>query len=154
MSKWWDEYFMDIAKRTALQSHCVRLKVGAAAVRDKRIILTGLNGTPPGEDNCCEEEVWVKDESYSMGGLWETVTKDSVSHAEENLITFAAHSGISLRGCGLFLTHSPCIHCAKLIRNSGIAYVVYNELFRSNDGLEYLQQRGIPVTKFSELDYG
>jgi dCMP deaminase len=152
MSKWWDDYFMDIAKRTALQSHCVRLKVGAAAVRDKRIILTGLNGTPPGEDNCCEEEVSgtyvFHPEKLSLK------TKDSVSHAEENLITFAAQSGISLRGCGLFLTHSPCIHCAKLIRNSGIAYVVYDELFRSNDGLEYLQKRGIPVTKFSELDYG
>lgn len=141
---------MDIAVRTAEQSHCKRLQVGAVAVRDKRIILTGLNGTPPGEDNCCEDRV----ERISSGSFFDTVTKDSVSHAEENLVTFAALHGISLKGCGLFVTHSPCIQCAKLIKNSGIDYVVYRDVFRSSAGLEYLYERKVNAYLYSELILG
>jgi len=124
--------------------------VGAVAVRDKRIILTGLNGTPPGDDNCCEDETLFLD--TEQGWIKGIVTKDSVSHAEENLITFAAHNGIPLEGCGMFITHAPCIHCAKLIRNSGFDYVVYENEYRSVDGLNYLKHH-IDVKKFSEIEY-
>jgi dCMP deaminase len=131
MSKW-VEYFMDVSFRTAELSYCKRLKVGAVAVRDRRIIACGFNGMPAGQDNCCEEVIDNQ-----------TVTRPEVSHAEENLITFAARNGISLDGCQLYITHAPCIHCAKLIRNSGFDSVFYRNIYRSEDGLIYLTKNGI-----------
>ena len=149
MKNKWSDYFMDVAIRTSELSYCERLKVGAVAVRDNRILLTGFNGTPPGDDNCCEDTILVG----NMSGGFDSVlaTKNDVSHAEENLITFAARDGIKIKGCGLFITHAPCIHCSKLIRNAGFEYVVFNELYKCNTGIEYLTKNKIPVYKFSDL---
>ena len=139
----WDDYFMDLAIRTAQMSHCVRLKVGAVAVRDGRPILTGWNGTSPGEDNCCEEERYPDwyDGNDGIGGPPDKilVTKISVNHAERNLIEFAAREGISLKGCTLFITHAPCIQCAKSIRNSGIIELVYKDVYGCDAGLNHLK---------------
>lgn len=135
----WDEYFMDLAVRTAKMSYCKRLQVGAVAARDRRPILSGWNGTSPGEDNCCEEEVRFEVDDVGMGGVWETVTKLSVNHAERNLIEYAAREGISLKGCTLYITHAPCIECAKSIRNSGIIELVYKEVYRCDAGLRHLK---------------
>lgn len=139
----WDEYFMDLAVRSAQMSHCNRLKVGAVAVRDSRPILTGWNGTAPGDDNCCEELVYPDwyDGQDGIGGPPDKilVTKSTVNHAERNLIEFAAQLGIPLRGATLYITHAPCIECAKSIRNSGFVEVVYKELYRCDAGLNYLK---------------
>lgn len=134
----WDDYFMALAVSTSKMSYCKRLQVGAVAVREKRPILTGWNGTAPGEDNCCEEEIRFESENVGMGGVWEKVTKQSVSHAERNLIEWAARKGIPLEGASLYLTHAPCIECAKSIRNSGIVEVIYKDVYRNNDGLDFL----------------
>lgn len=87
MSSRWDDYFMDVAVRTAELSYAKRTKVGSIAVKERRIILCGYNGTPPGDDNSCEELV-----------DGELVTKPAVLHAEENLIIFSSKYGISLNG--------------------------------------------------------
>lgn len=135
--KKYDDYFMDLALRTALMSHCERLKVGAVAVRFNRPILTGWNGTSPGEDNCCEEVIHGRDENMEV--VFKTVTKASVNHAERNLIEFAASEGISLKGSTLYITHAPCIECAKSIRNSGIIELVYKDVYRCDAGLMHLK---------------
>ena len=146
MNNRWDNYFMDLAVRSAQMSYCERLKVGAVAVRFRRPILTGWNGTSPGEDNCCEETNKERAED-GMSMIYSKVTKQEVNHAERNLIEFAAAEGISLRGCTLYITHAPCIECAKSIRNSGIAEVVWKDVYRSTDGLDHL--KNIVVRQFS-----
>jgi dCMP deaminase len=128
-------YFMDVALRTAELSYALRLKVGAVAVKDRRIIACGYNGTAPGEDNCCE---------YG-GGLGELVTKESVLHAEANLIAFAKREGISLVGCTLYITHSPCEDCAKLVVEVGFKEVIFNEYYRTISGRNFLEKNGVRV---------
>ena len=140
----WTKYFVDVAQRTAELSYAVRLKVGVVAARDKRIICCGYNGTPAGADNTCEYQ-----EYDEQGGFFLT-TKPEVSHAEENMITFAAKKGISLEGTSLYLTHAPCINCAKLIFNSGINKIIYVSQYKDDQGLRYLQKEGVEVIQYVE----
>ena len=129
----WTHYFFSVAKLTANLSSANRLKVGAVLVRDKRILLCGYNGTPSGMNNNCEDE--------------NNDTRKEVLHAEENLILYAAKCGISLNNSTLFITHSPCMSCAKLIYGAGIRTIFYLEDYRTNDGLEFLRSVGIEVNK-------
>jgi len=121
---------MDVAKRFAQLSHAERLQVGAIVVKDDRIIAYGYNGMPSGWDNCCEEN---------------GKTKPEVLHAESNAIAKLARSNESGLGADLFITHSPCIECAKLIYQSGIKTVYFGENYRSNDGIDFLQASKIGV---------
>jgi dCMP deaminase len=126
------KYFMSVAIMTAELSYAKRSKVGAVLVRDNRILLSGYNGTPEGTSNICEELV---------NGQF--VTKSTVSHAEENLILYAAKKGITLENSILFITMSPCPICAKMIFGSGIKKVYYGSCYRDMTGLEYLSSVGI-----------
>lgn len=123
---------MYVAKRFAELSQCERLKVGAIVVKDDRIISIGYNGTPTGWDNCCE---------------CDGKTKPEVLHAEANALTKLARSTESGEGATFFVTHSPCIDCAKLIAQSGISEVYYDKVYRCDAGLEFLQKCEIPVIK-------
>ena len=125
-------YFLNVAKETAKLSYAERLKVGAVAVKDRRIICVGFNGQPSGLANKCEDD--------------SNNTLPTVLHAEENLILFAAKHGISLKGCDLYITHSPCINCSKLIYGAGFAKVFYSEYYRTSDGPKFLHSVGIPST--------
>jgi len=129
--------YLKTAATFARCSTAKKLKVGAVVVKDHRIISIGYNGTPPGWDNVCEVET-----TYS--GLQ---TKDEVIHAEANAITKLARSTESGEGAELFCTHSPCIHCAKLIAGSGISKVYYSKDYRSKDGIEFLKKCGVIVQK-------
>lgn len=147
----WTAYFMDVAARTAQLSYCERLKVGAVAVKNKRIILCGYNGTPAGSDNCCEEEDGYLTAEFGTGQRWVvtgTKTKLEVSHAERNLIEHAAAEGISLKGASLYITHAPCIECAKSIANSGFVKVVYGTNYKVDYGTQYLLKYGIEVMRY------
>lgn len=126
-------YFMQVAKLTSELSFAKRLKVGAIAVKDNRIVLTGFNGTPPGMSNYCEDS--------------NNKTIDEVSHAEENLITYAAKQGISLKNCQLFITHSPCFKCSKLIYNVGFDIIYYESDYRDDSGIMFLKKLGLKVEK-------
>lgn len=127
-----DRVFMNIAKEIATLSHCVRFKVGSVIVKDGNIISMGYNGTPTGMDNCCERD---------------DVTLPYVIHGEVNAIVKAAKNGNSVDGATLYQTLSPCIDCSKLILQSGIKRVVYLELYRNPDGVNFLSQF-IPVEKY------
>ena len=126
----WHRYFMDIAHVVARRGNCCRRQVAAVLVKDRRIISTGYNGTPRGTTNCCDGGCpRCASESPSGTGLAECVC----SHAEENAITQAAYHGIAVRDATLYSTTSPCLICAKMIINAGIAKVLYETDYSFND---------------------
>ena len=131
-------FYFDIAERVSELSYANRLKVGAVIVKDDRILSYGYNGTPAGFDNSCETEL--------NGDL---VTKPEVIHAEQNAILKIARHGDSSSGATLFITHAPCVDCAKLILQSGISRVYYRQDYRSTAGIDLLRKSnfGILVTK-------
>jgi dCMP deaminase len=154
------DLYMDWAKRCAELSHARRLHVGAVIVKDDTVISYGYNGMPSGWDNDCENTVFVLDEE-SMGtdmislgysrtenGNWVKLkTKPEVLHAESNAIAKLAKSSNSGLGSTIFVTHSPCMECAKLIAQSGISSVYYNENYRDDAGIRFLEKSGVEVTK-------
>ena len=136
--------YMDVAERFAQLSSAVRLQVGAIVVKDDRIISIGYNGMPAGWDNCCEEEVITEYESHTDSAL---VTKAEVLHAESNAIAKLARSPESGEGASIFVTHSPCMDCAKLIFQSGIKNVYYKNDYRSTQGIDFLYKSGVNIEK-------
>jgi dCMP deaminase len=138
--------YMQTAKIFAELSHARRLHVGAIVVRDDRIISIGYNGMPAGWDNNCEDES-VELYSGHEGAIHRTVlkTKPEVLHAESNAISKLARSSESGDGSVMFVTHAPCIDCAKLIFQSGIRQVFYGEEYRSREGIEFLEKCHVEV---------
>ena len=149
------EAYMKTAETFAELSHARRLHVGAIIVKDDRIISIGYNGMPAGWDNNCEVE-----ETYSRqvapGDDYEIVhtgilkTKPEVLHAETNAIAKLAKSTESGLDAMLFVTHSPCLDCAKLIYQSGINTVYYRNAYRSDDGINFLKQSGVRVEQMEK----
>ena len=135
---------MDWAQRAAQLSSARRLQVGAVIVKDDTVISYGYNGMPAGWDNNCEEEIKLPN-----GEIGELITKPEVLHAESNAIAKLAKSSNSGSGADLFVTHSPCIHCAKLILQSGISRVWYSENYRDDVGVKFLVQSGVTVEQYS-----
>lgn len=132
------EAYMDIALRFAELSYARRLRVGAIVVKDNRIISLGYNGQPSGWDNICEDEVIVD-------GAVTLVTKPTVLHGEANALMKLAQSTESGEGAALFVTHSPCIECAKLIYQAGITEVYYRTNYRSFAGIDFLEKCKVRV---------
>ena len=141
--------YMDVAHRFAELSTANRLKVGAIIVKGDRIISIGYNGMPSGWDNNCEDMVIIQDEIspgvFSLTKRTELKTKPQVIHAEANAIAKLAKSTESGENSTMFLTHSPCIECAKQIYTAGIKKIFYREQYRSTDGLVFLNKCGIEV---------
>lgn len=127
----WQQAYMDTAERFGALSTAKRLQVGAIVVKDNRIISIGYNGMPSGWNNECEDENFK--------------TKPEVLHAEENAIAKLASSHESGKGAEVYITHSPCMNCAKLIYASGIAKVYYKHKYRSEDGIHFLEKCGLEV---------
>ncbi|MFN7991535.1 MAG: deaminase [Candidatus Micrarchaeia archaeon] len=119
----WDDYFMGIAKMVAMRSNCVKRKVAAVIVKDKRIISTGYNGTPRGTRNCAEGGC-PRCNSFAESG--KSLEECLCSHGEENAIVQASYHGISIKESTVYTTFSPCLLCTKMIINAGIKEVVYN----------------------------
>jgi dCMP deaminase len=136
------EAYMDVAERFAQLSSATRLQVGAIVVKDDRIISIGYNGMPSGWDNCCEFEVNARELGYR-----ELKTKPEVLHAEANAVSKLARSPESAEGATIFITHAPCMDCAKLIYQSGIATVYYKNDYRSTQGLDFLTKSGVKIVK-------
>ena len=111
-------------------------------VSEDRIISVGYNGTATGLDNTCEY--------YDEDGKLQTY--DSVLHAEENVIVFAAKHGVATNNCMMVITHSPCMRCARLIVQAGITDVVYGELTRHSDAINYLESAGVNVNDVKLID--
>ena len=127
---------MEVAKTFANLSHAKRLNVGAIVVKDDRIISIGYNGMPSGWENECEIE---------------NTTKPQVLHAESNAIAKLARSNDSGLDADIFITHSPCIECAKLIYQSGIKRVYFGEQYRSTDGLDFLTASKINIIQVDTI---
>lgn len=126
--------YIDVAERFAQLSSAKRLQVGAIVVKDDRIISIGYNGMPSGWDNVCEHE---------------GKTKPEVLHAESNAVAKLAKSSESGLGATIFVTHSPCIDCAKLIYQSGISNVYYKTSYRNDDGIKFLKKSNVEITKIN-----
>ena len=135
-----DKYYIKVAQLCAKNSYAVKLQVGAIIVKDGQIMSDGFNGTPCGFENKCE----VK----TMDGSLHTLSY--VLHAESNAILKCAKYGRATNGSTLYITHSPCIECAKLIIQAGIIRVIYLEEYKTLDGIELLKRIGIKVEKFEE----
>lgn len=133
-----DKRYLRMARIWAENSYCQRRKVGALLVKDQMIISDGYNGTPAGFENVCEDE--------------NGVTKPYVLHAEANAITKVARSNNSSNGATLYITASPCMECAKLIIQAGIARVVFNEIYRITDGIDLLRRAGVECVHIPDLD--
>jgi len=137
--------YMDWAKRLSELSHARRLQVGAVIVKDDTVISYGYNGMPAGWDNNCEYEM-----KWPNGEIRGLQTKEEVLHAESNAIAKLARSNNSGAGADIFITHSPCLECSKLIYQSGISRVFYSQDYRDSSGIDFLLRSGIPVEKIGE----
>ncbi len=165
------DLYMDFAQRVAQLSHARRLQVGAVVVKDDTVISYGYNGMPAGWDNNCEdvewcsgggwlspeeiEEGWPYEGVYldanknEMQGRYRLKTKPEVLHAESNAISKLAKSTNGGLGADIFITHAPCMDCAKLIYQSGIRRVFYRENYRDDSGIEFLKKGNIKVEQYS-----
>ncbi|HNX68068.1 MAG TPA: dCMP deaminase family protein [Candidatus Omnitrophota bacterium] len=141
----WDEYFMNIAKVVAMRSNCMKRKIAAVIVKDKRIISTGYNGTPRGIKNCNEGGC---PRCASVDASGKDLGECLCSHGEENAIVQAAYHGVRVKGATLYTTFSPCLMCTKMIINSGIGEVVYQAAYPMMDlSLRLLAEAGVTVRK-------
>lgn len=130
---------METAEIFAELSHARRLHVGAIVVKDDRIISIGYNGMPSGWDNNCEDVVQHSDDTVTLK------SKPEVLHAETNAIAKLAKSNESGMGATMFITHAPCLDCAKLIYQSGIGSVLYRNTYRDTSGITFLEKSGIKI---------
>ena len=146
MPKKIDHAHMNAAEGYAKLSHARRLQVGAIITKDDRVISIGYNGTPAGWDNNCEDTFYEEDIGHKY-----TKTKPEVLHAETNAVAKVARSTNSTDGADIFVTHAPCIECAKLIHQSGIKRLFYRDTYKNDDGLNFLNQCNVEVNCVKEL---
>ena len=133
--------YMKTAETFAECSTAIRLHVGAIVVKEDRIISIGYNGMPSGWDNNCEELVYRIAEEPVLK------TKPEVLHAETNAIAKLAKSNESGLGASMFITHAPCLDCAKLVYQSGINTVYYRNSYRDENGIQFLEKAGVKIEK-------
>ncbi len=138
-----------VAETIAKRSTCNRLAVGAVVARDGRIQTTGYNGSPAGMHHCEHVEEWEEITLGNTGKVVDRIRTDppcsEAVHAEANAISFAARYGMATEGCEMYVTHAPCLPCAKLIVNSGIVRVVYHTEFRDMSGIHLLRDAGLTI---------
>jgi len=134
----WDHYFMSIALQVAKRSTCDRAHVGAIVVKDRRILTTGYNGSPSGLPHCDDAGHLLVD-----GHCVRTL------HAEQNAILQAAYHGVSVQGSAIYVTHQPCLNCAKMIINAGIRRVVYAGQYPDNLARQFLAEAGVSLQQFT-----
>jgi dCMP deaminase len=124
----WDQYFMLITRQVADRSTCTRAKVGAVIVRDKNILATGYNGAPAGLPHCLDVGCLIYESKTPSGEIEQNCFR--CIHAEINAIAQAAKNGASIRDADIYVTHTPCIHCFKVVINTGIRRVLYEKPYK------------------------
>ncbi len=137
-------YFKTVCKETSKLSTCVSKQVGAILIKNDRIIAMGYNGVPSGYKHCNEifdPSNFDREKHIKWSSIHEY-------HAEENIFAFCLREGISTNGTDILTSLSPCINCARMMKNSGIRQVFYMELYdRDIEGIKFLENNGIPVTQ-------
>jgi dCMP deaminase len=144
----WDEYFMEVAELAARRSTCLRRNVGAVVVLDKRIIATGYNGAPRGIMHCEERGGCLREKMGIPSG--ERHELCMALHAEQNAIIQAASMGQSIEGSTIYVTHQPCVICAKMIINAGIRRIVVREGYPDQLSVDILAEAGIRTVLLGE----
>ncbi|MCK9230642.1 MAG: cytidine/deoxycytidylate deaminase family protein [Syntrophales bacterium] len=138
----WDRYFMDIVKLVSMRSTCLRRRVGAVLVRDRRILATGYNGAPSGISHCAERGC-LRDQLNIPSGERHELCRGL--HAEQNAVIQAALHGVGTKGAVLYCTNHPCIICSKMIINAGITAIMYEEGYPDDLARNLLAEAGIEV---------
>lgn len=144
----WDSYFMEITRVVATRSTCLRRQVGALLVRERRILSSGYNGSPRNITHCAQAGC-LRDQLTIPSGQRQELCRGL--HAEQNVIVHAAYHGISVAGATLYVTHQPCITCAKMIINAGIVKIIFAGEYPDPLSIELLAQAGIETLPFSAL---
>jgi len=141
----WDEYFMEIVELIKTRSTCVRRQVGALIAKDKRILATGYNGAPT---NCnhCTQIGCLREKLQIPSGQRHELCRGI--HAEQNAIVQAAYSGTSVNGGTLYVTHQPCVMCAKMAINAGIKRIVFKGDYPDELAMDILKEAGVRVVRF------
>jgi len=139
----WDAYFMEICRVVARRSTCTRAAVGAVVVKHRTILATGYNGAPAGEPHCTEVGCLVYTSTDPAGEIEENCFR--TIHAEINAIAQAAKYGTPIEGSSIYITHSPCIHCLKVIVNTGIRRVVYERPYKVHRVADLVKHSGIEM---------
>ncbi|MFY9402363.1 MAG: cytidine/deoxycytidylate deaminase family protein [Candidatus Omnitrophota bacterium] len=140
----WDEYFIEMARLVAKRSTCLRRKVGAVLVKDKRILATGYNGAPRGLKHCIDIGCMRQKLKVPSGERHELCR---ALHAEQNALIQASLHGISLKGSSLYATNQPCVICAKMLINAGIEEVIIAEGYPDKLAMDFLKEAKIRVRK-------
>ena len=140
-------YYLDIAETVLRRATCLRRVYGAIIVKNDEIISTGYNGAPSGVKSCKEREECLRRKLNIPSG-----TKHELCygvHAEQNAIAQAAKLGISVEGATLYCTHQPCVICCKMIINSGIKRVVYDQPYPDEFSMQLFEEAGVLVERFN-----
>ena len=144
----WDQYFMQMAELTAQRSTCLRRQVGAVIVKDKHIIATGYNGAPKGLSHCGEMGGCLRQKMNIPSGQRHELCR--ALHAEQNAIIQAATLGQSIEDASIYITHQPCVICAKMIINAGIKRIVVKEGYPDELAVEILDEAGLKIAMLED----
>ena len=143
----WDEYFTRAAFLVSERSTCLRRKVGAVLVKDKQILATGYNGAPTGIVHCAERGCLRQELNVPSGQRHEICRG---LHAEQNVLLQAARHGVSVRSSIIYITHTPCSICAKMLINAGIQEVIIAGDYPDKMALDFLKEAGVKMRKFKK----
>lgn len=141
----WHQYFLTITRQVAERSTCTRAKVGAVIVRDRSILATGYNGAPAGMPHCTEAGCLIYESKTPYGEVEQNCFR--TIHAEINSIAQAAKNGSSIKDSTIYVTHTPCIHCLKVLVNTGIRNVYYETAYKIHTLEEILRTTQVHMEK-------
>jgi len=144
----WDEYFMEMAVLTAKRSTCLRRQVGAVIVKDRHIVATGYNGAPRGLKHCSERGGCIRESMNVPSG--ERHELCMALHAEQNAIIQAATLGQSIEDGTIYITHQPCVICAKMIINAGIRRIIVKEGYPDQLSVDILAEAGLRIVMLED----
>lgn len=139
---------MELTEQVGSWASCIRRKVGAIIVREKRVMTTGYNGAPAGISSCIERGECLRQKLNIPSGTHHELC--FAAHAEQNAIIQAARYGVNINGATLYCTHQPCVICAKMIINAGITRVVYKEGYPDEFSMKLFDEAGTEIVKYEE----
>ncbi|MGD0073869.1 MAG: cytidine/deoxycytidylate deaminase family protein [Candidatus Binataceae bacterium] len=148
----WDQYFMTITRTVAERSTCGRAKVGAVIVRDRNILATGYNGSPAGLPHCLDAGCLIYESRTPDGEIEQNCYR--TIHAEMNAITQAAKNGAAIRDADIYVTHTPCIHCLKVLINTGIRNIYFEKEYKRHTVADLLKYSTIKMTQIVPEETG
>ncbi|MHB1043516.1 MAG: deoxycytidylate deaminase [Eubacteriales bacterium] len=143
----WDKYFMDITTVVSGRSTCLRRRVGALIVKDRRILASGYNGAPGGLRHCLDIGCLREQQGIPSGERHELCRG---LHAEQNALIQAAVYGIAISGAVFYVTHQPCVLCAKMLINAGVKKVVYAGGYPDPLALSMFEEAGVELVRFEQ----